>query len=346
MLLSKISFYNFRNFHKNEFTFSPSLTIIFGDNARGKTNLLEGIYCITHGTGFRETKEEELVKIGEKSGKINSIFSDKKAKTELQINFNRNNSYFEKKYFVNKTNQRFAAYQQELVKSILFSPQQLETITGSPDIRRQYLDHLISFYDMEYKKELTNYDNAIRKRNKILETYHSEKQLIEELFFWDDYLEEQAEYITGKRSTYMDFLNQHQKLDSKRFSIKYFANKLTKVRLKEIFDREKLYRRTLIGPQKDDWQIFMDEKNLHLFGSRSEQRLGIFWLKINEIKFYEEKYKQKPILLLDDVFSELDQKNKKLILELIKKYQTVTTTAEKEVIDLINSEKTIISLLF
>jgi len=348
MILNKIILYNFRNFDKKEFNFSPFLTIIYGENALGKTNLLEAIYCLTNGVGFRETREEELVKIEKTQAKIKGIFVDDQEKTEFQINLDTNKQFFEKKYFINKTNKKSYQYQQEVIKTVLFSPQQLEIITGSPDSRRQYFDKLISFYDLEYKKRLNNYENALRKRNKILEVFQSDSKLREELFFWDDYLEEQANYISKKREEYANYLNQNQKIDNKKFSIKYLANQFTKKRLEEIYPKEKRYRRTLIGPQKDDFQIDVVDndfkKNLHLFGSRSEHRLGVFWLKVNEIRYYEQIVKKKPIVLLDDIFSELDRKNKKLIINLISKYQTVLTTAEAEALEIPDVPNVVINI--
>lgn len=348
MILKKIVLHNFRNFDNKEFVFSPFLTIIFGENTMGKTNLLEAIYCLTNGVGFRETREVELVKIEKTQAKIKGIFVDDQEKIEFQINLDTSEQFFEKKYFINKTNKRSSQYQQEVIKTILFSPQQLEIITGSPDSRRQYFDKLISFYDLEYKKRLTNYENALRKRNKILEVFQSDSKLREELFFWDDYLEEQADYISKKREKYANYLNQNQKIDNKKFSIKYLANQFTKKRLEEIYPKEKRYRRTLIGPQKDDFQIDVVDndfkKNLHSFGSRSEHRLGVFWLKVNEIRYYEQIAKKKPVVLLDDIFSELDRKNKKLILNLISKYQTVLTTAEAEALEISDVPSVVINL--
>ena len=104
----------------------------------------------------------------------------------------------------------------------------------------------------------------------------------------------------------------------------------------------------MIGPQKDDFQFFLkskiDYKNIHHFGSRSEQRMVIMWLKLNEVKFYEEKFQKKPIILLDDVFSEFDTPNKKLILSLVKKYQSVVTTTEKDILKMTDVEKKVIEL--
>jgi len=336
-----------RNFGQASFKLDPLLTIVIGDNAQGKTNLLESIYCLAYGVGFRESREEELIKIKEKETLIEGNFSSDEGKKNLLILLRESHGQIEKKFFINKTKKAFSSFQQETIKAILFSPGQIEIITGSPDERREYFNKLISSYDLEYRKKNIFYETALRKRNKILEVHHDEEKLKEELAFWDNYLEEQAVYIIKKRQEYVDFLNKNQKIDSQEFHINYEKNPLTKKRLADYFYQEKKYRKTIIGPQKDDFIIFEKgnfDKDLHHFGSRSEQRLGIFWLKFNEIKYYLEKFKKKPIILLDDIFSELDLKNKKLILRLMKNYQTIVTTAEPELLSLSRDSKSIIKL--
>jgi len=344
MLLKQIKLYNFRNFEKADFIFNPFLTVIIGDNARGKTNLLESIYFLVNGVGFRESKEEELINFKKEKGNVDGLFVEKDNKTEFKINLSKVDGRTEKIYFLNKTKKRHLQYLKDQTKAILFSPEQIQIITDSPDVRRDYFNKIISFYDYEYKKRLGNYENSLRRRNKILEAYHDEDRLKEELVFWDDYLEKQAVYIIEKRQQYINYLNTNPNLDDKEFKIEYIKNELNKERFCQVFDLEKRIKRTMIGPQKDDFHIFMSEKNIHHFGSRSEQRLAIIWLKINEIKYYEEKFNRMPILLLDDILSELDSKNKKMILDLVKKYQTVLTTTEKEIIDLIEVEKTILNV--
>lgn len=355
MLLTQVNFHNFRNFEKETFTLNLFLTIVVGENARGKTNLLEGIHVIIQGQGFRESKEEELIAMEKSFGYVEGIFGEGDEKFTYKVSIEKKKGFVEKHFFVNKTKRKHIQYFQEQIKTVLFSPEQIEIIIGSPGIRREYFDKLIAFYDYEYKKKLDNYENALRRRNKVLEKHHNESQLKEELSFWNTYLLEQAEYITKKRKEYADYLNQNQKLDAKEFSIEYVKNEFTVKRLKDFFEEEKRWRRTLIGPQKDDFQIFMKrnplrqladgrKKNIHHYGSRSEQRMAVFWLKMNEIRYYEEIKERKPILLLDDIFSELDFHNKKIILDLIKKYQTVITTTEREVIALAEVPNTIIRL--
>ncbi len=348
MILKKIDLKNFRNFSEKSFIFNPLLTIVIGENARGKTNLLESIYVGIHGYGFRESREEELLMFDTLNASITTEFGSEDNSYSFAVLLKKKDGITQKLFTLNKSKKKFFQYYRETPKAVLFSPEQIDIIVGAPDVRRIYFNKLISSYDFEYKKRLVNYENALRKRNKILESHSFDRDLYDELSFWNDYLEKEARYLTQKRQAHVDFLNENQKIDNKEFSIEYLKNEFSKERLKEKFEDEKKYRRTLIGPQKDEFQIFQSaqgkRKNIHHFGSRSEQRMGVFWLKLNEVNYLEMTQKIKPIVLLDDVFSELDVKNKKLIFQLIKNYQTVITTTEDELIDLIDMQNSIIRL--
>lgn len=344
MLLKQIRFHNFRHFTADTFSFNPFLTIVIGENSRGKTNLLEGIFFLTTGAGFREEKEEELIFLGRESGFVEGTFGLKDTVFQFKITLFKKEKGTEKNFFIAKAKKKHSQYVKEQTKAVLFTPEQIEMIIGAPSLRRDYFNKLISFYNFEYKKRLDNFDHALRRRNKVLERYYDEAKLKEELKFWDDYLINQASYITRERQMYINHLNKNQKLDAKEFSIEYLKDEMTKGRLEEVFEEEKRWRRTLIGPQKDDCQIYLAGKNIHHFGSRSEQRMALFWLKMNEIRYYEEMYRKKPIILLDDVFSELDLHNRKIVIDLIKKYQTVVTTTDIEMINLIEVPKTTIKL--
>ena len=347
MLLKQMILKNFRNFADEKFVFNPFLTIIIGENARGKTNLLESIYLISHGEGFRESREDELIKFEQKSSEVQAVFASGDENFLFQMMIKRTDVGVNKIFSLNKARKKYFQYQKETAKTVLFSPEQIEIMLGPPEKRRRYFDNLLSSFDIVYKKRLTNYENALRKRNKILGSYHNEKDLYEELTFWNAYLTEQASYLIQKRQQYVDFLNQHKRIDSKEFSIEYRKNEFNQKRLEENFELEKRYRKTVIGPQKDDFQISQKNeslKNLHHYGSRSEQRLAVIWLKFNEIKYFEEMFESKPLLLLDDIFSELDVKNKKLVIDLVKKYQTIVTTTEIELLELADVPKSIIKL--
>jgi DNA replication and repair protein RecF len=319
------------------------LTIILGDNAKGKTNLLEGIYFILRGEGFRESREEQLIIFNEKNGYVDAKLEDRKNQdiTNLRIDLSITDLGLVKTYFLEKTKKGRFSYLKNLISVVLFSPEQIEVVDRTMSVRREYFDKFLSGVDSEYKKHLSSYSQALRKRNKILELHFRNPNIKQELDFWNKYLIDHGSYLSKKRREYIDYLNSNRNIDSKEFSIIYKPNHLSSERFEASHDRELLIRRTLIGPHRDEYNIFLvnkktEKKDIHMYGSRSEQRLGLFWLKINELKYLEDMFKRKPILLLDDIFSELDHNNQKLIFNLIGNYQTVMTSTEKELTKLIN----------
>ncbi|MFA6533430.1 MAG: DNA replication and repair protein RecF [Patescibacteria group bacterium] len=343
MILKSISLYHFRNFDKTQFKINPNLTAIFGDNAKGKTNLLEGIYFILKGEGFRESREEQLIKFIEKNSYVEAKLEESKTSdiNNLRIDLTIGDFGLIKTYFLEKTKKGRHSYLKNLTTVVLFSPEQIEIIDRTMSIRREYFDKFLSGIDSEYKKHLTNYNQALRKRNKILETGFNSQNLDAELDFWNRLLIDNGNYLISKRREYILYLNSNKTIDSKEFEIEYKENNIDQKRLSESLHKELLIKRTLVGPHRDEYLICLvnqltGKKNIHLYGSRSEQRLGLFWLKINELKYLEEFFKRKPILLLDDIFSELDHNNQKLIFELIGDYQTILTSTEKKLTKLIN----------
>lgn len=333
MLLQKLVLHQFRNRESDVFDFDPKLTVIIGENARGKTNLLESIYFIIHGSGFRESREEELIEVGKNNALVEGRFLDGRHTFDFKIQLSRREETIEKAYYIQKAKKRHFQYIEQQTKAVLFAPEQIEIVAGSPEVRRDYFNKIISQYDAEYKKRVVNLESALRRRNKVLEHTRDEGKLREELPFWNNYIIEQSSYIIKKREEYITYLNSHPKLDHKEFSAIYHKNEATKERFEEVFERERLIRKTLIGPQKDEicFQLKAPfEKNIQHYGSRSEQRLTVFWLKMNELSYCETVIKRKPIILLDDVFSEFDRANRQLILKLIQTHQTVLTTTEEE----------------
>lgn len=347
MKLISLALHNFRNYTDSTFTISPQITVVIGPNSKGKTNLLEAIHCILNGYGFRESKEEELLTIGADEASIRADAVNG-SQVSYQIYYRKLSNGIEKIFSINNSKQRYATYIQESTRSILFSPDQINLIIGPPDGRRKYIDRLLSFYDYEYKKRLINYEQGLRKRNKVLESYRSREALQEELHFWNGYLEGQSTYVTAAREAYIAFLNEKPDIHSRSFQIEYRKNAFSVERAQDSFEQELIMRRTTIGPQKDDFQISKREndraQNIHLFGSRSEQRLALFWLHLREIEYCQKKTGKKPLLLLDDIFSELDKENRKLILSLISDFQTILTTTEEDVLAYTPQPFSIISL--
>ncbi len=335
MFLSKIILNNFRNFEKKEINLNNSLTLIFGRNSSGKTNLLESINFLLTGEGFRNFKEDELIKFNNNYVIVEGFLVDKNNQYSLKINIKKNDNFFEKNFFVNNIKKTKNQYLKESIPLVLFSPEQLEIITGSPKIRRQYFDLILSKVDPIYKLKLNNYHQALKKRNKLLEFNQNINKLKEELYFWNQYLIENGSYLIKKRKEYVEYLNL-KNLEDKNFKVKYFANNISLEIFEKNFNKELQAKKTLYGPQKDDFIIYLEEKNIDLYGSRSEEKLALLWLKLNELSYFENIFKKKPLLLLDDVFSELDDFNKIFIFSLLKNYQVVATYTNKEIIKLIN----------
>ncbi|MDA1316790.1 MAG: DNA replication and repair protein RecF [bacterium] len=348
MIISSVSLSNIRNFSKAHFEFSSHLTLIVGENARGKTNLLESVHMAVYGTGFRESRELELIMWDKPQGLVESIFYDNDAESLYQVELSqKENNRVEKRYFINKTHKSSNHYRANQTHAVLFAPQSLDIITRSPSRRRSYLDHVLSSIDLPYRTHLRNYENALRKRNKILEQHSNIQALKQELEFWNDYIVERASYITKKREDYIAFLNKHQAVDGRSFTIIYHKNECTHDLLERCFNKEQIIRKTFIGPQKDDFEVWQElplKKNIHLYGSRSEQRIAIFWLALNEIKYVEQELNKKPILLLDDIFSELDEHNKKLVMHMISQCQTIITTTEPKLAQLAQMPEVVIEL--
>lgn len=347
MILKKISVTNFRNFKKSLFHFNPFLSVVIGKNSVGKTNLLEAVYFILKGRGFREERQDELVSYSQSFSQVEADFGDDQDIVNYRIFIDSKNAYL-KNFFVDKVKKRLQDYLKNTLPVVIFSPNYLNVIDGAMSERRSYFDAIISTYDYEYKKKLANYESGIKKRNKVLEKVADIGRLKEQLLFWDDYLIKEAAYLCEKRTELADFININPSLDSKHFSLKYNPSLINHQTLLETFDRQLYIRRTLVGPQRDNYEIFLtgltQETDVHRFGSRSEQRLALFWIIEREIDLYIDKIKSRPIVLLDDIFSELDSANKSLILKLIKKNQTIVTTTENEVLTLLEGPHSIIEL--
>ncbi len=335
MVLSKIILNNFRNFEKKEINLNNSLTLIFGRNSTGKTNLLESINFLLTGEGFRNFKEEELINFDKNFLIVEGFLKTEDNNHTLKIALKKNNNSIEKNFFINNIKKTKNQYLKESLPVVLFSPEQLEIINGSPKKRRQYFDLILSKVDPIYKLKLNNYNQALKKRNKLLEFIQNINRLKDELYFWNKYLIENGSYLIKKRKEYVDYLN-WKKLDSKNFKIQYLDNNISLKIFEKNFNKELQAKKTLYGPQKDDFIIYLEEKNIGLYGSRSEERLALLWLKLNELNYLENVFKKKPLLLLDDIFSELDDFNKAFIFLLLKNYQVVATYTNKEIIKLIN----------
>lgn len=311
-MLKKLQLQNFRKYAKRNFEFDKSTTLIVGPNAIGKTNIIEAVYLLATGKSFRADSEQEVIKDGEL---VASVRSD-----ELEIIFD-NRGRFTKIYRVNGVGKRQIDFVGNL-RAVLFAPQDLEIATDSPSIRRRYLDSVLVQIYKDYRISSHIYERALRQRNRLLWRIREENLSRNQLTYWNELLINNGKIIHERRKDYLDYLN-----------LPYDHSVISAERLERYANEEIGAATTLVGPQRDDFKIVIKDKNIKTFGSRGEQRLAVFSIKLGELAYVEKITGEKPILLLDDVFSELDHANRHHILEVIPKQQTIMTTTDLHLID-------------
>lgn len=249
-----------------------------------------------------------------------------------------------KKYLVNGVARRQVDFVGNF-HSVLFSPEDLDLVTDSPSLRRRYLDSVLVQVDREYRRNLLSYERGLRQRNKLLFLIHEGKAQRSQLLFWDQLLIKAGSYLTDSRKVFIDSVNAFV-LDDLSYRLVYDPSFISQARLDQYKDEEVAAKTTLVGPQRDDFRFEKSSttnkklwRDVSRFGSRGEQRLGVLWLKLAELEFIEERSREagfasaRPILLLDDIFSELDIQSRTIVLSIIKKQQTIITSAEFSILE-------------
>jgi DNA replication and repair protein RecF len=341
MYLKRISLQNFRSYSKKDFNFSEKITLIVGPNTAGKSNLIEAIYFMAAGRSFRIDRDEQLIKFGKDIARIKAHLRQgsggqtkiEEKDLELMIagsGVGGNLRSF-KKYLVNGVGKRKADFIGNFF-AVLFAPNDLEIIIGSPSKRRDFIDNILIQTDRDYRLAIGFYGKGLRIRNALLhrarETgIRSEKEFI----YWDNLLITQGGKLTRKREDFIEYLNAAKK-DIFDFKIFYDKSTISKERLLQYKDAEIASGVTLVGPHRDDLIINLEGHDIKFFGSRGQQRLAILQLKILELNYIEQATQNKPTLLLDDIFSELDEGHINLILDMIGTQQTILTTTHEEFI--------------
>ncbi len=334
MLVSSLTLHNYRSYSDKTYEFDPQLTLIQAPNAHGKTNLLEALYFASTGHGMYEDAKEELIRFGEKDMYVILKCGDDGVEHVFKAGIHTLETGAVKHFMVDTNRKGMFSYTKDTPPMVVFSPSFMNIIEGSPSKRRVFVDTLLCRIDIEYKKRLRNYENALRKRNKIIEKERDEAKLREALHFWDTYLIEQADYICAKRLWLTQYMNKHPLADMNHdFELVYTPKVMNAQTLEESFEKQYYQRRTLVGPQRDEFRIKKIKAgtpvDVHTYASRGEQRLALLWLIIHQLNLYAEKLDRPPILLLDDILSELDDDNKTLIQGIVQKYQTIITSAEE-----------------
>ena len=327
MFLKNLHLKNFRNYQKLDFPFPSQITVLIGNNAQGKTNFLEAIYFLATTKSTKADRDSELIKEGEETLHVQVIIeNDQKEETTLEIAMQKNELSQKKRIKVNGIPRRLADYTGNLAV-VLFQPEDINLVTGSPSLRRYFIDQTLSQVDREYKRTLSSYEQIITRKNRILKLIRENLASVDQLLYWTNQQIILAEIIHKKRFDFFHFLNQTEhKLGEFKFT--YLANEISKERLLEYQGREIASASSLIGPQRDDFIFFLGEKDLSKYGSRGEQRTAVVDLKLSEVAFIEQVLKSRPILLLDDIFSELDIIHRQHVIDLSNLQQTIIASVD------------------
>lgn len=323
MILSSLTLKQFRNYLKRSFEFSPQISLIVAPNAAGKTNILEAIYLLATGKSFRAGIDAEMIQRETQFGRVKAATDDTKLEVLLTPI---------KKYLVNGIARRQIDFVGNL-RAVLFWPEHMELVTDSPNTRRKYLDSVLIQVDREYRRNILSYERGLRQRNRLLDLVNEGKASRNQLLFWNQLLIKAGSYITDSRAAFIYSINMYQ-MTGVAYRLEYDKSVISATRLEQYKDEEVAAKVTLVGPHRDDVKFFIGDTSLCAYGSRGEQRLAILWLKLAEVSFVQEKTGDRPLLLLDDIFSELDDDHKKLVLDVVTKQQTIITSADPAILNM------------
>ena len=346
MSVLKIHLSNFRNIEDKLFKFSPKTTVIVGPNASGKTNMLESLYLLSTGKSFRARIEEEMINYDEEIARAKGLFKDGAGKGESTIKLEtvltrgevgvgtaKPEKVARKRMLINGVSKRLVDFAGNF-RTVVFGPVDLELVTESPSIRRRFLDMVLFQVDREYRRAALSYEKGIRQRNKLLYRIREENLSRSQLLFWDRLIIKNGNYISQKREDFIGFINDQPSLNEQDFSVEYDKSAISQTRLEQYKNEEVAAATTLVGPHRDDFCFKVKNvdskkaRELARYGSRGEQRMGVLWLKLAELAFVKNETGEKPTLLLDDIFSELDQDHRKVVMKASKGQQTIITTAD------------------
>lgn len=340
MTISKIKLTNFRGHEEFKTDLSP-LTIIVGLNGVGKTNIIEAILLSSTTRSHRTNRDRDLINWSSEYARIELDLKDEEEKTKITT-FLTTVPTFSKSYMINK-NPKKSSEVVGIFQSVLFSPETMDLIFGAPRLRRRFLDIILCQNNRQYMRDLNQYNHVVRERNKLLYYINKGESRVDELTFWDERLVSLGTKIINSRARLIDFLNikikpyyQSTSGTLEKTEVIYknnikpseFQTTLEKERQKEIKNLSTLY-----GPHRDDLLFYLNDHPLATSGSRGECRSYILAMKLSEIDYFKESQGKPPILLLDDVFSELDQERRQRLTSIIKDQQTIITTTDLNDID-------------
>lgn len=352
MYFNKIRIINYRNFLNILIEFDPNLNIFIGGNAQGKTNILEALNLIVRGTSYRTNDDKQLINWNNKVSYLLGDINKKNENFQVSMSLEKiigdlNKSKLIKIIKINQNIQRKSFLNKEF-KGVIFSPEHLQIIKGSPSLRRKFLDEQISQIYPLYHRYLLDYYRILGHRNNIFKKNDNKKELKENLLIWNPRLIERGSFLILTRIKFLKKISCladkfHQEVTKGKEKLKLiyqsnvlgdpkeeisFISETFKDKVKKYKEKEIKCKTTLYGPHRDDFLVYINKASAALYGSQGQQRTSILSIKLAEVDLIKEREGVYPIFLLDDVMSELDKERRHFLLELIinKKVQTFITS--------------------
>jgi DNA replication and repair protein RecF len=337
MYIKNIELKDYRNYKDIRVSFSDKVNIFLGNNAQGKTNLLESIYLNAMGKSFKTNKDKELIRFEQEFCKIKSTASidDEDHITEIIITKDGKKGVKANGVKIRKTSEML-----ERIYIIIFSPEDMKIVKDEPEKRRKFIDRELCLIKPGYYNDLSDYKKVLKQRNTYLKEPRIENSILD---IWDYELAKYGSKVIKRRKDFIEKINVishdiHDKISGgvESLELKYEPNVYFDENLEENFyqllvetrNDDIKNRTTSKGPHKDDMKIAADGIDLRKFGSQGQQRTAALSLKLSEIKLIEEETGEKPILLLDDVLSELDNDRQTYLINSLGGNQLFITTTD------------------
>lgn len=343
MKINSVTLNDFRNISEMTLAANDEVNVIYGQNAQGKTNILEALWLFTGCKSFRGSKDSEFIKFNSEFSKISLDYTDKVREKKAEILFSE-----KKKAFLNGVEKKGTSEFIGEFYAVIFSPSHLSLIKDGPGVRRKFLDTAICQLKPKYAKTLSDYKKVILQRNSILKDVQYHSELLTLLDTWDEQLIKYSSLIIKDRIKYINLLSQKSEeiysgiSDNKeKLSLKYLCGTefFEKTEINDIYDylsekikntrnEDILLKTTSVGPHRDDVDIKIDNMSARSFGSQGQQRSCALALKLGESEIIKDVTGENPVALLDDVMSELDEKRQDYVLNHIKERQVFLTCCD------------------
>jgi len=334
MIIKSLKLKNYRNYDLLDLTFDPKTNILYGDNAQGKTNILEALYLSGTTKSHRGTKDRDMIQFGHDESHLETVVEKKGIIFQIDMHLKKNSP---KGIAIDKVPIRRASELFGIVHFVFFSPEDLNIIKEGPAGRRRFIDLELSQLDKIYLNNLSNYNRIINQRNSLLKDIYGSNQqhLLETLDIWDMQLAAYGTKVLDRRKEFVRQVNEiiseiHFRLTGgkEQLSLTYessIGEMSMEQALKKNRERDLRMKSTAVGPHRDDLCFLSGDLDIRKFGSQGQQRTAALSLKLAEIELVKRIIGDTPILLLDDVLSELDKNRQNYLLDSIHDIQTVIT---------------------